>query len=310
MAFSKEELRSYHVKLSRARSRLLSINGFIHALALQFKLSVDEDCKTVYFDGERIAFSPSFLDELEIEEISHAFMHELIHYIKGHFYVKKADKAILDLACDVEAEHIIYELYGGEYHSVGGYVIPYRLQGRRGLPNSENLEAFYNTLLEQKMIATYKSFDDHSRWDKAKKSCKSKMYIERAIAICKLYNEESPSYFKEDLEKTSNPPFVELENYSCLCEEILEGGCTTVPKDAQSLLSLVCCLVEHAKNCKRNMQKMSNLVSYALLMPGDFVAILFKGLCKIDTDQEDFLGKIPEFKKWMITKGGLFYGTF
>lgn len=46
--------------------------------------SIDEGCETAYTDGERIAFSPTFLEELSDNELDFVMMHEILHVVLQH----------------------------------------------------------------------------------------------------------------------------------------------------------------------------------------------------------------------------------
>ncbi len=309
MALSKEELRPYFVKVSKARSYIVARSGFLGALLIQFKLAIDEDCSTVYFDGERIAFSPKFLDELETDEVSHVLVHQMLHYLLGHFLVKKDNEKTLSLALDVDTEAKIFELNNHCYHGVGGYVIPYKLSGNRS-KSPFTLDEIYNEL-EKDDIAFYKSFDDHSKWDRAKDACKSQIHIKRAIALTPKDNlEMTPAILKSvlNMELDLSDIWKDLSSPLPSVEEIFAGNCKAVPRSADTLLALIYQMVQYAKECKKDLRKINNSILYATGMPLDYVAILFKNYCAIEKGYKDFLMKIPEFYKWINTKGGHFYG--
>lgn len=309
MALSKEELKAYFIKLIKARCSVTSKNGFLGTLLIQFKLAIDEDCKTVYFDGERIAFSPKFLDELEIDEVAHVLVHQMLHYLKGHFSKRADDKDTLSLACDVDNEATTYELNQYRYHGVGGYVIPYKLSNSR-YKTSLSFDEIYEELSRDD-IALYKSFDDHSRWCSASDTCKSQIYLKRAIALTPVtHTDIYPAFLKSffDTEIDKSLLWDNLSSPIPVIEDIFEGKCTTVPRDYDTLLATIYYMVEYAKKCKDNIHKIENAIKYAYGMPTDFCVVLFTNLCDIENGYKDFLLKIPEFYKWMSSKGGLFNG--
>lgn len=309
MALSKEELKPYFIKLIKARCSVTVKNGFLGTLLIQFKLAIDEDCKTVYFDGERIAFSPKFLDELEIDEVSHVLVHQMLHYLKGHFSKRADDKDTLNLACDVDNEATMYELNQYRYHGVGGYVIPYKLSNSR-YKTSLSFDEIYEELSRDD-IALYKSFDDHSRWCSASDMCKSQIYLKRAIALTPvthtdIYPAFLKSFFDTEIDKSSL--WDSLSSPLPVIEDIFEGKCATVPSDYDTLLATIYYMVEYAKKCKDNIHKIENAIKYAYGMPADFCVVLFANLCAIEKNYKDFLLKIPEFYKWMSKKGGNYVG--
>ncbi len=101
MALSKEELHKYFVRLTQSRSRLLIKYPFYGVLLTHVKLSIDEDCGTAYTDGERIAFSPAFLDDLSDSEVDFIMMHEILHIVLVHCYRQKPDHELFNIACDI-----------------------------------------------------------------------------------------------------------------------------------------------------------------------------------------------------------------
>ncbi|MBQ7761538.1 MAG: hypothetical protein IJ400_05735 [Clostridia bacterium] len=310
MALSKEELREYFIKLCHARNRVIFESSLLGILLVQFKLAVDENCDTVYFDGERIAFSPKLLDELELDEISHVLVHEMLHYIKGHFSIERKERAILDLACDMEVESLIYELNSHCYHGVGGYVIPYKLPGSRYV-SAFSVDDAYDTLKSQKEIALYKSFDNHSKWENAKKSCQSQIHMKRAIALVHKspFTKLPPSLESLcDMELDTCDIWEGLSEPVPSVEEIFEGNCKAVPKSLDTLLALIYQMVQYAKECRHDLRKISNSVSYACGMRADFASILFRDYCYIEKGYKDFLMKIPDFYKWFSTRGAHFNG--
>ena len=101
MALSREELHKYFVRLTQSRSRLLLSYPFYGMLLTHVKLSIDEDCETAYTDGERIAFSPKFLDDLSDSEVDFVMMHEILHMVLSHCFRQKPDHQLFNIACDI-----------------------------------------------------------------------------------------------------------------------------------------------------------------------------------------------------------------
>ena len=101
MALSKEELRPYFLRMTQSRLRLLVKYPFYGMLLTHVKISIDEDCETAYTDGERIAFSPAFMDDLKDSEIDFVMMHEVLHMALMHCYRQKPDHELFNIACDI-----------------------------------------------------------------------------------------------------------------------------------------------------------------------------------------------------------------
>lgn len=84
MEISNEKIRQYIHRLLVARMRILCNHGFYGLLLMHMIYSVDEGCETAYTDGERIAFSPTFLEELSDKELDFVMMHEILHVVLQH----------------------------------------------------------------------------------------------------------------------------------------------------------------------------------------------------------------------------------
>lgn len=84
MEISNEKARQYINRLLLARMRILCNHGFYGLLLMHMIYSIDEGCKTAYTDGERIAFSPTFLEELSDKELDFVMMHEILHVVLQH----------------------------------------------------------------------------------------------------------------------------------------------------------------------------------------------------------------------------------
>lgn len=84
MEISNEKTRQYINRLLLARMRILCNHGFYGLLLMHMIYSIDEGCKTAYTDGERIAFNPTFLEELSDKELDFVMMHEILHVVLQH----------------------------------------------------------------------------------------------------------------------------------------------------------------------------------------------------------------------------------
>ena len=84
MALSDEKLREYMKRLLVSRMRILCNHGFYGLLLMHMVYSIDESTETAYTDGERIAFSPTFLDDISDSELDFVLMHEILHVVLQH----------------------------------------------------------------------------------------------------------------------------------------------------------------------------------------------------------------------------------
>ena len=102
MALSNEQLQKYAIRLKTSRMRLLVNHSFYGMLLMHLKYSLDLECQTAYTDGEKIAFSPSFMDELSDSELDFVMMHEIMHVALLHcFRGTDFDKELFNVACDI-----------------------------------------------------------------------------------------------------------------------------------------------------------------------------------------------------------------
>jgi predicted metal-dependent peptidase len=102
MALSNEQARAYSRRLLMARSRLLVDNGFYGLLLMHMIYSLDEGAETAYTDGDRIAFSPKFMEELSDKELEFVLMHEILHVVLRHCARgKNYDPFLFNIACDI-----------------------------------------------------------------------------------------------------------------------------------------------------------------------------------------------------------------
>lgn len=102
MEISNEKIRLYINRLLLARMRILCNHGFYGLLLMHMIYSIDEGCKTAYTDGERIAFSPTFLEELSDKELDFVMMHEILHVVLQHcLRGEDKDNELYNIAADI-----------------------------------------------------------------------------------------------------------------------------------------------------------------------------------------------------------------
>lgn len=102
MALSEIEKRKYATRVYTSRMRILCEYGFYGILLTHMRFSIDEGCGTAYTDGERIAFSPDFIDQLSDPEIDFVLMHEILHVALQHcFRTGDRDPQTFNIACDI-----------------------------------------------------------------------------------------------------------------------------------------------------------------------------------------------------------------
>lgn len=108
MEISNEKIRQYIHRLLVARMRILCNHGFYGLLLMHMIYSIDEGCETAYTDGERIAFSPTFLEELSDKELDFVMMHEILHVVLQHcLRGEDKDNERYNIAADIVINSII-----------------------------------------------------------------------------------------------------------------------------------------------------------------------------------------------------------
>lgn len=99
MEISNEKARQYINRLLLARMRILCNHGFYGLLLMHMIYSIDEGCETAYTDGERIAFSPTFLEELSDKELDFVMILHVVlqHCLRG----EDKDNERYNIAADI-----------------------------------------------------------------------------------------------------------------------------------------------------------------------------------------------------------------
>jgi hypothetical protein len=69
-------------------------------------------------------------------------------------------------------------------------------------------------------------------------------------------------------------------------------------------------MVNYAKKHKDEMNLIENSIKYAMQLPPDFSLLLLKDYMYLDKDYKVKLLRIPEYEKWVKTRGRLLDGSF
>ena len=91
--------------------------------------------------------------------------------------------------------------------------------------------------------------------------------------------------------------------------DIFDGKATKLPTSTDAMYALCSSMTAYARDHKEEMSRITNSIIYAEKMPPDFSAILLKDYMYIEDDYRTKLLQIPEFAKWLSTKGKLIHGT-
>ncbi len=87
--------------------------------------------------------------------------------------------------------------------------------------------------------------------------------------------------------------------------DIFDGKSPPLPTNTDCLYALTSSMVAYAREHKNEMTRIKNSIIYAEKMPADFATMLLKDYIHIDENYVEKLMQIPEFLKWLRTKGNL-----
>jgi hypothetical protein len=92
-------------------------------------------------------------------------------------------------------------------------------------------------------------------------------------------------------------------------DDIFAGKMPPVPKSTDALYALTASMTAYARTHQDDLTAIGNSVKYAGIMPPDFSVVLLKDYIYIAPDFREKLMRIPEFSKWMQSKGKLLNGS-
>ncbi len=92
-------------------------------------------------------------------------------------------------------------------------------------------------------------------------------------------------------------------------EDIFAGKMPKVPKSTDALYALTSSMTSYARAHKEDMTSIGNSIKYSETMPPDFSVVLLKDYMYIEPDFKQKLMLVPEFVKWMQSKGKLLNGS-
>lgn len=92
-------------------------------------------------------------------------------------------------------------------------------------------------------------------------------------------------------------------------EDIFGGKAVKVPKRPDELYALTSAMISYASAHREEQEEIRNSIIYANKLPPDFSVLLMRDYLYIEKDYGKKLLKIPEFSRWMQTKGSLLNGS-
>ena len=91
--------------------------------------------------------------------------------------------------------------------------------------------------------------------------------------------------------------------------DIFDGKMPPLPKSRGVLYALISSMTAYARAHKDELDRIANSIRYADRMPPDFSAVLMRDYMFLTPDYKQTLMKIPEFSRWLSTKGSLMNGA-
>lgn len=92
-------------------------------------------------------------------------------------------------------------------------------------------------------------------------------------------------------------------------KEIFDGKMPKVPQSTDAMYALTAAMTAYARTHKEDMKRIANSIVYANNMPPDFSTVLLKDYMYLEKNFKEKLMAIPEFLKWLNTKGSLLNGS-
>ena len=91
--------------------------------------------------------------------------------------------------------------------------------------------------------------------------------------------------------------------------DIFDGRMPPVPSNTDALYALTSAMTAYARKHSKDMKRIANSIRYANRLPPDFSVMLMKDYMYLGPDYKNKLMTIPEFARWMSTKGSLLNGN-
>ena len=101
-------------RLQNARLSLMAKQPFYALLLMNMKFALDLSCETAYTDGNRVAFNPDFMEDIDDGELEFVLMHEVLHAALAHPFRHQSDyeQQEFDYACDIIVNSNILYSFG------------------------------------------------------------------------------------------------------------------------------------------------------------------------------------------------------
>lgn len=184
--------KEYMQRLLLARIRILNRHSFYGLLLINTKFGLDLNCNTAYTDGNRICFSPKFMDELNDNELEFVLMHEILHIVLRHCKRSKdLNNFIFNIACDIVVNSNILKSNDMDINSItlksDGEAMHIAPNGKEGYLYTA--EEVYEMLINETNELNFNSFDNHDNWKSSEKN--QDVWDERIVSAISALKEGS-----------------------------------------------------------------------------------------------------------------------
>ncbi len=108
---------------------------------------------------------------------------------------------------------------------------------------------------------------------------------------------------------------IEFQTWARVCnqlpniEDIFNGKTPPPPQSTDALYALTAAMVSYAREHKNDMRRIANSIAYADRISADFSAVLIKDYMYFDKNYKEKLMNVPEFTRWLRTKGRYLNGV-
>ena len=92
-------------------------------------------------------------------------------------------------------------------------------------------------------------------------------------------------------------------------EDIFDGKQPRLPSGTDAMYALAAAMTAYTRDHRTQLSRIANSIRYADRMPPDFSAMLLKDYMYIEEGYKEKLMGIPEFSRWLSSKGRLLNGT-
>lgn len=160
-------------RLQNARLSLMAKQPFYALLLMNMKFALDLSCETAYTDGNRVAFNPDFMADIDDGELEFVLMHEVLHAALAHPFRHQSDyeQQEFDYACDIIVNSNILYSFGMDKRKI---TLKKYGESMHLLPNGE--EGYKYTVEEAyKMLLAASSTADKQKGKKDKRKSQSQM---------------------------------------------------------------------------------------------------------------------------------------